>query len=344
MAEISTSPRAFDALKLKVFVATCLLLIISGILSLLKIGADARLDPAWNLILSLSAIGSVWTLLALWIWQVPLVQLEKTFMAYFIVHAMLRVAAESWYLNLPLGTFALATPIGIILLLLGLFIALPVRTALRFSVFVVLGFILIPWSAVLVLNHLSPHNVAALIRAQISVGLILGMIYILGVSKSAWYAEQVRSELLNQLAHQDPLTGIANRRHLMQVLSEQQHYALILFDLDHFKRINDTLGHDTGDLVLRKAVELAKTQLRNSDHMGRLGGEEFLIILPEAKLETAKMVAERIRQAFSLETTPPFTASFGVTENRDIHLTEALHKTDQLLYKAKSAGRNVVID
>lgn len=160
------------------------------------------------------------------------------------------------------------------------------------------------------------------------------------------------------LASTDPLTGIANRRKFMDIffmeLERASRYgtnlSFLMFDIDFFKRINDTYGHSIGDVVLQKAAALAKANLRTTDTIGRYGGEEFTILLPNTHLEGAKIVAERIRNSFEnaeIEAYPGkavvFTASFGLAEFQDGDTMDSLlARSDRALYYAKETGRNKV--
>jgi diguanylate cyclase (GGDEF)-like protein len=161
-----------------------------------------------------------------------------------------------------------------------------------------------------------------------------------------------------QMAMTDPLTGTLTKAaityHLeTMVANDPQRLAIIMADLDHFKQVNDTYGHMAGDLVLKElAGALKTTALRTGDLIGRFGGEEFLIILPETSLETACQVAETARQAVEQATTRykdqtiRMTSSFGVTiwqatdELQPNPPQAMLERADQAMYKAKKEGRN----
>jgi diguanylate cyclase (GGDEF)-like protein len=127
--------------------------------------------------------------------------------------------------------------------------------------------------------------------------------------------------------------------------------ALIVLNLDHFKRVNDNYGHPVGDTVLKTMVDVCKKQLRDSDLMGRLGGAEFAIQLPRTALPDALMVAERIRNAVAGHPVKTeradinLTASLGVTTLRAEDSTVSLFKrADEALQQAKLAGRNRVVE
>ncbi|HQL49280.1 MAG TPA: GGDEF domain-containing protein [Holophaga sp.] len=159
----------------------------------------------------------------------------------------------------------------------------------------------------------------------------------------------------------DALTGVANRLSVLSLLEKQVDLArryrralsLVLVDLDHFKDVNDTRGHQAGDAVLKRFGALALNRLRGSDHVGRIGGEEFLIVLPETTGREGYRVAEALReslasQPFEGETLGPeplsVTASFGVAElqERDGSVGALLARADVALYRAKALGRNRV--
>ncbi|MFA7060056.1 MAG: diguanylate cyclase [Pedobacter sp.] len=157
--------------------------------------------------------------------------------------------------------------------------------------------------------------------------------------------EQTRKSSLH-----DPLTGLANRRFLdiqMEKSFEtakryQERLSVVMLDIDHFKRYNDTRGHLEGDLLLARLAELLLKELRDADHVFRYGGEEFLCILPETDLAMAGEVAERLRMAVQAET--DVTISLGVASySDDISDKETLiRKADEALYRAKESGRNRV--
>jgi diguanylate cyclase (GGDEF)-like protein len=166
--------------------------------------------------------------------------------------------------------------------------------------------------------------------------------------------ERERAELA-RLEIVDPLTDVPNRRGFFQALAPWmalarrpgQPTALVVFDLDHFKRINDGYGHPAGDVVLAHLAGTCKRQLRDSDLLGRLVGVEFAILLPRTTLDDATMVAERMRAAIEVERVKTeralisLTASFGVTTIRpDDSTVTLLARADEALRMAKKAGRN----
>lgn len=161
-------------------------------------------------------------------------------------------------------------------------------------------------------------------------------------------------EKYQHLANTDSLTKSHNRFSIMQIIddellnlkSKNMSLSLIMFDLDHFKKVNDIYGHSVGDSVLVEITNLVKSSLRDADNIGRYGGEEFLVSLPNTDLQTAKNIASRIRERvelFSFEGAKNITISVGIIEvNRDESRHELLKRVDDLLYLAKEQGRNRV--
>jgi diguanylate cyclase (GGDEF)-like protein len=166
-------------------------------------------------------------------------------------------------------------------------------------------------------------------------------------------------EELEHRAYSDYLTGLANRRYFLKLAETELERALryggklsiLMLDIDHFKQVNDTYGHKVGDLVLTKLAEVSLATLRDVDTIGRVGGEEFAILLPETTDLQAVDAAERLRNALSaarviLEGGLPlhFTVSVGVTtlNDKETNIDTLLNQADQALYQAKNQGRNRV--
>ena len=164
---------------------------------------------------------------------------------------------------------------------------------------------------------------------------------------------------LESMATIDSLTGLANRQAFLQRAKNEFHRArryarpltVVMIDIDHFKSINDQFGHATGDEVLRQTADICQSSLRGSDFMGRVGGEEFVLLLPDTPLSNAFHVAERMRThlfetPIELEngTLLNITASFGVASmsEADSDLNEVLERADEAMYHAKHEGRNQV--
>ncbi|MDC8772289.1 GGDEF domain-containing protein [Roseateles albus] len=162
---------------------------------------------------------------------------------------------------------------------------------------------------------------------------------------------------IQRLTRLDPLTAVLNRRALSEAIDDEhlrlqrgKPYALVMIDMDHFKQLNDNLGHAAGDAALLRAVQVLSPCVRDVDRLGRLGGEEFCVLLPLTDLAGAALVAERMRhnmEASSFEwqgKTWPLTASFGVAEAlpEDVSADAVLRRADKGMYRAKAQGRNLV--
>lgn len=158
-----------------------------------------------------------------------------------------------------------------------------------------------------------------------------------------------------ELAETDALTGLANRRKVMLELdrlimmarAKEEPLSLIVFDVDHFKKVNDSFGHQAGDEVLKRLSGIVWSQARAGDIVGRIGGEEFVWILPGAQSDAAHLIADRLRLAVALVSgtacVPPVTVSLGLASltHEDTSLS-LFARADKALYEAKGAGRNLV--
>jgi len=167
------------------------------------------------------------------------------------------------------------------------------------------------------------------------------------------------NEQLAKLSMTDRLTGLLNRgtwENLVDAEYERfrrygQATSLVMFDIDHFKPVNDTYGHLAGDEVIRHTADVTRNNIRQSDSAGRYGGEEFGIILPETDAESARVICERIREAIENSTVSTtagdirYTVSMGIaqlTETPENYM-QWMQKADEALYKAKESGRNKVV-
>ncbi|WP_341679419.1 diguanylate cyclase [Niveibacterium sp. SC-1] len=202
--------------------------------------------------------------------------------------------------------------------------------------------------------------------------LVLGTILLLGTFRMALLVmdHQIEAEAQSRkLAYRDPLTGLANRRFLIErfeVVAEdckrkELPLSFVMFDVDHFKRINDEWGHASGDAVLKMLAKTALLMVRTSDMVVRLGGEEFGLLLPGVALEHAQSTAERLRAALMDARCSPvgkdgkrladvepirFTASFGLAETTvdgTFDMDALMAVADGRLYRAKQSGRNQVV-
>jgi diguanylate cyclase (GGDEF)-like protein len=165
---------------------------------------------------------------------------------------------------------------------------------------------------------------------------------------------------LKELANTDALTGLANRRNVLQLAQQEierakrttRPLAFLMFDIDYFKKVNDTYGHSEGDVVLCAVADIARREFRRIDTVGRIGGEEFLVVLPESDQEGVMATADRFRRAiaekeFSLGANHlGITVSIGVVAPHNmagvITVEDVLKAADKALYAAKKGGRNRV--
>lgn len=196
-------------------------------------------------------------------------------------------------------------------------------------------------------SFLSPHPVNVISMLAANVTLVLATVATL----VAW-REEAEAQLRDQ-AHTDALTDLANRHgwgERAPVLFDQARrhghpLALIMLDLDHFKRINDTRGHETGDHVLQRVSQVLRENRRTSDLAARLGGEEFAVLLPHTSQEAALLFEQRLRQAlFSVSDLDPtlavnYSAGLAMLASADSNITALMARADTALYQAKAMGR-----
>jgi diguanylate cyclase (GGDEF)-like protein len=198
-------------------------------------------------------------------------------------------------------------------------------------------------------------------RRAWQLSLAYAVMFLLSFAVLQAYLVAVRQrEQMRVLATTDALTGIANRRRLLEVGDEETNRArrfgrpmsVLMLDIDRFKAINDTFGHPTGDRAIQALTRVMTARLRNHDIPGRLGGEEFAIVLPETSADQARAVAERLRQAVAgCDQTLSdggqvirYTISLGlaVLHDTDTGFEGVLGRADEALYAAKTGGRNQV--
>lgn len=188
---------------------------------------------------------------------------------------------------------------------------------------------------------------------QLKIGRTIFKFLVSGNIESAYYEE------IYHLMTVDGLTDLHNKRAFNEALEKElsrykryaRSFSLVLFDIDHFKRINDTFGHLAGDAVLRQLGALVKSRVRHTDTAARTGGEEFAIILPEVPAPGAAQMADKLRRAveaatFRFEgTVIEVTISLGIAEWQGVNETaeEIIKRADAKLYEAKRGGRNRVV-
>jgi diguanylate cyclase (GGDEF)-like protein len=187
--------------------------------------------------------------------------------------------------------------------------------------------------------------------------IVLTLMIILIVSIFSYFLIHAKKQekYMKELAIHDPLTGIYNRNGVNELINQKieefqrfnRDFSVIFFDIDYFKKINDTYGHDIGDYVLQNIAKLTSQSIRKSDIFARWGGEEFIIFLPETNINDAVAVAQKLRIDISQSAfynIEQITCSFGVTQlNSDDTKEIMLKRVDTYLYKAKESGRNKVV-
>jgi protein-histidine pros-kinase len=198
----------------------------------------------------------------------------------------------------------------------------------------------------------------ALYRGFVSILLLCFALLLLALNLTLYQLVVVpinrTNQLLRQMNEEDVLTGARSRRCFLELLEQGleeaaatgQPFSVITFDVDHFKRINDTQGHAAGDKVLHEVCRRIMQATKRRDRLGRVGGEEFAILLPGTMLGGARQLAETLREVLASEPIGQVgrvTASFGLAERRDGDtVATLLHRADEALYRAKAAGRNRV--
>ena len=202
------------------------------------------------------------------------------------------------------------------------------------------------------IRHVKSHGLIEMSRSGKPVGIFGTVQDVTETVENARILEAARNAA-ERVANTDMLTGLPNRRHTLTFLEKalvgaREHgapLAVAIFDIDHFKRINDGYGHAVGDDVIRRVARRAKASLRDEDMVGRFGGEEFVCVLQRSSAQAAELVAERLRKAIEADGSdgdlPPATVSIGLAVyDGEPDAEELLHRADQALYAAKREGRN----
>jgi diguanylate cyclase (GGDEF)-like protein len=209
-------------------------------------------------------------------------------------------------------------------------------------------------STLLGAREASPRTIEMLVRGYATNILFLMLLSVFGRLNERYMRYSVMAETMQYLALTDALTGLPNRRALARQLDRELSRArrygraltVGLLDVDHFKAVNDTHGHHVGDRVLREVGRIAREELRDTDVLGRWGGEEFLLIAPETGLPQGLALAERVRArvaAAPIVDRVRVTVSIGVASVRgDEEIKDVLRRADDALYDAKTRGRDRV--
>jgi diguanylate cyclase len=254
---------------------------------------------------------------------------------------------------------ALTLPVLIVALMFGLFTMPPKRLA-GIAAYGVLAFGLAMMGMALARPDVYPPVVESLHFAMLLVTMpavpLLGLRY--AAVRERFKQQQDEFQRVRQLATRDELTGLLNRRQMTDMLERSEQFkrrtgrpfCIAVVDLDHFKRINDVHGHEGGDEVLRRFAQLAKATVRDNDAVARWGGEEFVILMGDTKIEAGLACVERVRARMAQEpiemgsSSLQVTLSAGIAEPMDGEGYErALSRADHALYAAKARGRNRVL-
>ncbi len=310
--------------------------------SLVQLGIYACIKSGFNLRFADPSLTALQISLPLW---------PTIYLMYFVPDPQTRMA----FLMLATGG-----------LLFGMF-ALNLRGMLKLGAMIVFAYLILlvalwQWSP----GAINPTAEVAIVLAYVTV---LGVVAYLGsfiaslrISlKARNQALQEAMAKLEDLATRDPLTSLPNRRSVMEQLAREKSrverrapelssLCVAILDVDHFKQVNDTYGHLVGDAVLQRIGQGLQAAIRQGDFVGRYGGEEFLLILPESNPEGALIAAERIREHVGrlvhpeLPTDTQVTVSLGLAIHRPgASLDDTLKEADDALYQAKSQGRNQVL-
>jgi len=169
------------------------------------------------------------------------------------------------------------------------------------------------------------------------------------VKKRVFEIEKTNERLL-EISKMDLLTKTLNKITILNVIEKlinskkENVFSILMFDIDNFKTINDSLGHVTGDMCLKTLALIASSNIREVDHLGRYGGDEFIIVLPTLEAREAKFVAERFRKKINETSNPRFTISIGIATypNDGQTVKDLISSADKGLYKAKSRGKNTI--
>jgi len=331
-----------------------------GVVSVVLLWANSGLtNPSMMVTFPLFALFSLGCIWALWRRTLPVLVIERIAFAGGAGFALIHLA-HALYISEDLsGARTGVTEISFLTLTALYVVATLVfdrSAALRISLALFgTSFVLVLAKVVVEIQAgLDTGEVSWVIRMNGFMAAIIAFSYASSYVKDEMLRQRIAAETMRQLAHTDQLTGVANRRRFYSDLRDEMEKArrygrplcVILFDLDHFKDINDSYGHERGDVVLWEIVQAIEPVLRATDHLGRWGGEEFIIMTPETDLHQSHRLAERLRESIArheIDTIPGITASFGIARYKADDTEQALIKrADEALYRAKTRGRNRV--
>ncbi len=320
-------------------------------------------DPAdhyLTYIYPLAAVSVVALLGLIWLRSVSLQTMEAVMMAFWSSFILSRLG---WHFHAGDGIDAqLLTLVGghywaVATLMVAGFVMLDRQRGLIAGTCILIGSALLTLSGIMVdsgRGQLPGEAVMFLIRIHVFLLAMLALVTAVAGMRDQLQRALARSDILDKWANTDMLTQLANRRAAGRLLSGYRSesvddgtpLSVIISDIDHFKRVNDEHGHATGDTVIAHVARVLRATVRESDTVSRWGGEEFLVVVPGARLRDAVHLAHRCREA--IKQTPvagvTVTATFGVAEYLDGESIDALlARADRCLYAGKNAGRDIVV-
>ena len=270
------------------------------------------------------------------------------------------LVANAWSLTIAWVVAQPARPLAMMWYLLAFLFGF--YTLKRWQFVALMAFALAGYAAVVMREYFAGS--AAAFRVELLHWIILA-VGLFWMSLIGGYVSMLRSRLVDQrrqlaeVAFVDPLTGVYNRRYLFDVLQREmarirrdkvRTLSIAMLDLDAFKSVNDRYGHLMGDQLLRRVAEMLTDEMRDMDAVGRYGGEEFIIVMPDTSEAGAKVCMERVRSRVESDDSPfrgvrvPVTISIGIAEIRhNEQLIELVNRADKALLAAKAAGRNRVV-
>jgi diguanylate cyclase (GGDEF)-like protein len=275
-----------------------------------------------------------------------------------LLAAALVILASPWYLPAYGMTMsAVALTMYPALVAVGAYVAFTTRD--RYAVYFLVGWIPMAFGTTLrALQVAGLVEVGSAITYFYTVGVLLQAVVLMGGLADRLLRTRRERDAARLSADRDELTGAYNRRHLLEIMAHEREraerhghpFSLCILDIDHFKAINDNYGHATGDVVLRELARRIGAELRSRDRLGRWGGEEFVVLLPDAGIEDARAMSERVRRMVAEQPVAvgamevPATLSIGLAVFDPIRddASTLVARADAALYRAKAGGRNRV--
>lgn len=331
---------------------------------------DTYLDPVFtNAVLTLHLSATVFWSMVLWLgWVLHRRQLDPDWFSHLVLAAYpCLLVPAAWiygWITLPAGMILVGSVlVGLVLFEFRLARIAVASGAILFSLLIGLSITgHLPYAPLFAVHPLSGEPVSP--YYLVSELILASPFFVMSTLVSVMIIQgwRKREDFVAHLSMTDELTGVANRRAIIQTLEHElarshrtgSALTLAMLDLDHFKQINDTHGHDAGDQVLRETTQRLRGVLRQADYIGRFGGEEFLLILIDTSPESVVLAMERCRQAVKAtaiqvkeDVSLTVTASLGYCSvlagsNDDAHTL--LARADEALYSGKAAGRDCVTE